>query len=157
MIVKEVRGDACLQRASPEATLAAQLAFVDQLSLKQKGNADLIAMRLFTDSELDYFTAALVLYSDLGWPLAYKEIRKMMEGAGRKWRQNDEFSVCITYVRDFVKGRPELAAAKTANIDPLRTKKASPQVPVMLPFWPYEHVSTLMCVCVVTWRVVLIC
>ena len=148
--VKDVRDDASLQRDSPEATLAARLAFVDGLELKAQGNPNLVAARNFTEDELDYFAAALVLYSDMGWPLDYKQIRRMMEEAGRKWRSSADFSVGLTYVREFVNGRPELVAAKTANIDPLRTKKASPKVICDVPL------RLAVIACHISWNVMLV-
>mmetsp|Transcript_18859 Transcript_18859/g.47144 ORF Transcript_18859/g.47144 Transcript_18859/m.47144 type:complete len:86 (+) Transcript_18859:850-1107(+) len=37
--------------------------------------------RLFTNDELDYFKRALKLYSEMGWPLDYQQIRCMFSHA----------------------------------------------------------------------------
>ena len=125
--VKDIKNDKSLVRDTPEATLAARLAHIDTIDFYAKGNKELCEKTLFSEHELNLFTEALLIYSDMGWPLHYKQIRVMMEHvAAKEWRAPR--SVSLSYVRKFVLRRPELAACKTSNIDPIRTRKASAKV-----------------------------
>ena len=127
-----IKDDPLLQHESPEATLAAQLAYVDQLDFHSKGNEDLCNKRIFTASELQYFEAALLMYADMSWPLDFRQIQSMMRSAASHCYSssdcNEPERISSTYVREFVRNSPRLLAAKTANIDPLRAKKATLKV-----------------------------
>ena len=119
--------------SSLEATLELQLDHVAQLDFLEKGNEDMQARRIFSDDELEYFARALVLYGDMGWPMDYAAIGDMMceaaKEAGRiDYMTGKPFIIGPTYVAAFVKARPELAAFRASNIDPLRAKKGTAQV-----------------------------
>ncbi|KAL1530316.1 hypothetical protein AB1Y20_001225 [Prymnesium parvum] len=58
-----------------------QIEGVQEMEFKRKGQEDLTARRLFTNDELDYFKRALKLYSEMGWPLDYQQIRCMFSHA----------------------------------------------------------------------------
>lgn len=123
-----------LQRDTVEATLAARIAYVQDLEWKGKGNLDITSRRIFSEDELEYFARALKLYSDMGWPMDYQAIRLMLSEAAADmnrvdWKRGDAYVVSRSYVRKFVKSRPELRAYKAGHIDPVRAKKATCQVP----------------------------
>ena len=121
--VKDIRGNVQLP------TIAAQLAHVTTLQLKEKGNPDLVSRRLFTEDELEYFARSLKNYADLGWPMDTHAIRAMFSTAARDMKIVDRGYVCSpTYVRNFIRSHKELTSCKASHIDPLRSKKASATV-----------------------------
>jgi hypothetical protein len=133
-----------IKEASPEATVAAQRAHVAQLTLETKGNVDLVSRTLFSGDELQYFARALKLYADLGWPMDYDAIRQMFSEAAAEsgrvdWKRGDAYVCGETYVRDFVKSRPELKASKAGHVDPLRAKKATSQVCICVQGVPWDR------------------
>ena len=144
--VKEIRADLTLRRDTPELTLAAQLAHTSVMQLKVKGNADFLLRRIFSADELEFFARSLKLYGDMGWPMDTKQIQIMMSQAASKkgmvdWKRGQPPAVSATYVRDFIKHHPELKSLKTSHVDPLRTKKATHQVPGLLAYEvEQEHV-----------------
>lgn len=132
---KDIRNNPSLQDSSAPSTLLLQLAHVSQLQFYEKGNEDMKARRIFSDDELEFFARALKLYGDMGWPMDYTAIGDMMAEAAKKagkidWKTGKPFVVCAAYVAKFVEDRPELAAFKASNIDPLRAKKGTAQVSV---------------------------
>ena len=131
--LQEIRKNESLQREHPEATLAAQLEYLEKLERPNKGNADFAARRLFSEDELEYFARALKLYAEMGWPMDYQQIRLMFSEAAARmnrvdWKWGQPFVCSTSYVADFVREHPELKAFKMSHIDPLRAKKATPQV-----------------------------
>ena len=130
---KKIRAIPSLMRSTAAATLAAQRAHVASLSLATKGNVDFTSRRIFSIDELDYFARSLKVYADMGWPMDLQALRLMFSHAAKDmkrvdWRQGDKPVVGRTYVIDFLKKRPELRMYKASHIDPIRSKKASPQV-----------------------------
>ncbi|KAL1522343.1 hypothetical protein AB1Y20_017335 [Prymnesium parvum] len=124
-------GEEQLSQTSEKVELELQL--VDELSFKACGNKELCARRLFTEDELDYFARALKLYSEMGWPMDYQQIRCMFSRAAsamgrQEWKPGEPYVCSTTYVARFVENRPELRAFKTSHVDPLRAKKATVEV-----------------------------
>ena len=132
--LSDVRKNEALQHSSAAETMSAQINFVkENLEFKEKGNEDLLARRLFSSDELDFFARSLKLFAEMGWPLDYRQIRVMMSEAaakkfGMQWDGGQRCVCSTSYVAKFVKSRPELRAFKTSHIDPLRAKKATAQV-----------------------------
>jgi hypothetical protein len=129
----EIVNDQTLLRDTAEATLASRIAFVEAMDFKIKGNVDLTSRRIFSADTLDYFARALKRYSDMGWPMDYQAIRLMFSQAAAEmklvdWKRGDAYVVSRTYVRNFVKSRPELRAYTAGHIDAVRAKKATVQV-----------------------------
>lgn len=128
--IKEIKKNINLE--TTEETTAARLAAAASLQFKIKGNLDIKAHELFTQDERDYFAASLQIWGEMGWPMDYDAIKTMMQKALRKKHKGqagkEELTVSLSYVGTFVRRRPELRAFKTAHIDPLRAKKATPQV-----------------------------
>ena len=127
---KKIRAVVCSTAA---ATLAAQRAHVASFSLAAKGNADLASRRIFSIDDLDYFARSLKVYADMGWPMDLQALRLMFSHAAKDmkrvdWKLGDEPAVSRPYVTDFIKKRPELRMYKASHIDPIRSKKATPQV-----------------------------
>eukprot|EP00966_Prymnesium_polylepis_P068167 1584445-Prymnesium_polylepis.1 len=144
--VRSVKEHAKLQRATPAETLAAQLEFVSQLGFKIKGHSDMCVRRLFSEDELDTFARAINIYSEMGWPLDFQNIRLMFQAAAKKagridWLTGQPFAVSRGYVRKFVTARPELHPYTMSHIDPLRSKKATAKVNA----WREEGVLALTC------------
>jgi hypothetical protein len=128
-----VVADKTLVCATKAETLAARIAFVETMEFKVKGQVDLISRKIFSDDTLDYFARALKRYSDMGWPMDYQAIRLMFSQAAAEmklvdWKRGDCYVVSRSYVRKFVKSRPELRAYKAGHIDAVRAKKATVQV-----------------------------
>jgi hypothetical protein len=122
-----------LQCSSAAATLEAQLAHANALTLKQKGNLDLMARKIFSEGELEYFSSALHLYGDMGWPMDYQQIRGLMADSAKEkglidWKTGKPPEVSLSYAREFVQSRGDLKAYKASNIDPIRSKKATEEV-----------------------------
>ena len=123
----------CAQvRDTDAATLEAQLLRIDQFELPVKGSAVFAAKKLFSEFEISYFEAGLARFGEMGFPMKYKQIQAIMNTALRKadrkdilWRPLD---VSIDYVRKFIRERPLLTMLKASNIDPLRSRKATPVV-----------------------------
>lgn len=114
-------------------TVAQQLELVEDMEFKEKGNVDLCVRRLFTEDELDYFARAIKLYSEMGWPLDYQQIRCMFSHAAANmnkmpWKPGEPYVCSTSYVAKFVQTRPELRAFKASHVDPLRAKKATAEV-----------------------------
>ena len=70
----------------------------------------------------------------------YQNIRLMMSQGARKmgladWKMGASYVCSTTYVREFIKARPELAAYKSSHIDLLRSKKATTQVHACVSRW----------------------
>ena len=131
--VLKIRKDESLRREDAEGTLAAQLDYLEGLERSEKGNRDFTARRLFTEAELLYFARALKLYAEMGWPMDYQQIRLMFSEAAAKmqrvdWKWGQPFVCSTTYVAEFVRKCPELQAFKVSHVDPLRARKATPQV-----------------------------
>ena len=130
---KKIRAIPSLVCSTAAATLAAQRAHVASLSLAAKGNADLASRRIFSIDDLDYFARSLKVYADMGWPMDLQALRLMFSHAAKDmnrvdWRLGDKPVVSRKYVSDFINKRPELRMYKASHIDPIRSKKASPQV-----------------------------
>eukprot|EP00966_Prymnesium_polylepis_P052384 1213050-Prymnesium_polylepis.1 len=92
---------------------------------------------LFTDDEKEVFARALMLYGDMGWGLDYQNIRVMFAEAAAKagridWKTGEPHVVSHAYVAEFVKSRPGLHAYKVSHVDPLRSKKATAKVCLLL-------------------------
>ena len=110
-----------------------RLQLIDELQLKVKGNIDFISRRIFSSDELDYFEHALILYADMGWPMDFSNIQRMMRDVVRKrqlidWKTGELFVVSRKFVTEFVRKRPSLRCFKMSHIDPLRSKKATSKV-----------------------------
>ncbi|KAL1525482.1 hypothetical protein AB1Y20_020338 [Prymnesium parvum] len=119
--------------ADTTTSVAEQLELVEAMEFKDKGNVDLCVRRLFTEDELDYFARAIKLYSEMGWPLDYQQIRCMFSHAAANmnkmaWKPGEPYVCSTSYVARFVQMRPELRAFKASHVDPLRAKKASAEV-----------------------------
>ena len=128
-----IRQAPALQCSSAAATLQAQLAHANALTLKQKGNLDLMARKIFSEGELEYLASALRLYGDMGWPMDYQQIRGLMRDIAEEkgiidWKTGKTPDVSLSYAREFVQSRDELKAYKASNIDPIRSKKATEEV-----------------------------
>ena len=128
-----IRQAPALQCSSAAATLQAQLAHANALTLKQKGNLDLMARKIFSEGELEYLASALRLYGDMGWPMDYQHIRGLMRDIAEEkgiidWKTGKTPDVSLSYAREFVQSRDELKAYKASNIDPIRSKKATEEV-----------------------------
>jgi len=67
-----IRQDVDLLRNSSARTRAARLARIDELLLKQQGNPEWSARRMFSKDALDFFARVVKLYAKLGWPLDRK-------------------------------------------------------------------------------------
>ena len=108
----ELKDNSASARGTPEEAREAKLAYISNLELKSKGNANLLAKILFTEAERDFFTAAILRYSDMGWPMEYRQVHAMLQCALARTKRTDvmenPLSVSLSYVRDFIKGRPEL-------------------------------------------------
>ena len=87
--VLKIRKDESLRRQDAEGTLAAQLDYLEGLERSEKGNIDFKVRRLFTEDELLFFARALKLYSDMGWPMDYQQIRLMFSEAAAKMQRVD--------------------------------------------------------------------
>ena len=81
----------------------------------------------------EYFSSALHLYGDMGWPMDYQQIRRLMADSAKEkglidWNTGKPPEVSLSYARKFVQSRGDLKAYKASNIDPLRSKKATEEV-----------------------------
>ena len=119
--------------AEEQEATARRLQLVEDLQLKIKGNLDFSSRRIFCDDELEYFERALIMYADMGWPMDYSNIQRMMRDVVKKrelidWKTGEMFVVSRKYVADFVRNRPALRCFKMSHIDPLRSKKATAKV-----------------------------
>ena len=128
-----IRQAPALQCSSAAATLEAQLSHANALTLKRKGNLDLMARKIFTEGELEYLASALRLYGDMGWPMDYQQIRGLMRDIAEEkglvdWKTGKAPDVSLSYAREFVQSRGDLKAYKASNIDPIRSKKATEEV-----------------------------
>jgi hypothetical protein len=65
---RDIRNNPSLERWDEAETLEAQLQFAATVTLKQKGNFELTARRIFSEDELDFFAAQLKMYAEMGWP-----------------------------------------------------------------------------------------
>ena len=131
--VREIKDNTRLRGATPQLTLAAQVAHASTLTLKTKGNEGLLLRRIFSKDERDFFARSLKRYGDLGWPMDTALIQEMMSTAAKKmglvdWKRGQPFVVSECYVRKFIKKHPDLSSFKTSHIDPLRAKKGTRQV-----------------------------
>ncbi|KAL3921341.1 MAG: hypothetical protein SGPRY_004937, partial [Prymnesium sp.] len=73
--VQDIKSDDSLHREDAEATLGAQLEYLEKRHRKDKGNPDFNTRKLFTSDELLFFTRALKLHAQMGWPMDYQQIR----------------------------------------------------------------------------------
>ena len=121
-----------IQCNTEQATLEAQLQAVEALQPGQMGNPDFSSRALFDGTTLKTFEATLKLYADLGWPLDIEACQEMMlkhlmQKGTPDW-MTDEPHVSLSYVHAFLRGCPDLKRFKASNIDPIRAKKATPEV-----------------------------
>ena len=116
--------------------MAARLAWVEKMQLKQKCGVALATKRLFDEDQKEFIEGYLAMYGDLGWPLSNKMVAarmtKFLRSMGRVNEYGQPIDVSAKYARKFVKNRPMLKAMKTSNIDPLRSKKATVEVSLFL-------------------------
>ena len=131
--LQKILANESLRREDPGATLAAQLKFLEKSERPSKGNIDFNIRRLFNKDELEFFARGLKLYAEMGWPMDYQQIRLMFSEAAAKmhrvdWKWGQPYVCSTSYVADFVRDHPELKAFKMSHIDPIRARKATPQV-----------------------------
>ena len=96
--------------AEEQEAMGRRLQLIDELQLKVKGNIDFISRRIFSSDELDYFEHALFLYADMGWPMDFSNIQRMMRDVVRKrqlidWKTGELFVVRRKFVIEFVRKR----------------------------------------------------
>ena len=132
----ELRADPRNQRDSEAETLDAQVNAAAVIDFKAK-NINFESRRMFEDEELQVFERIIIKYAEMGWPLDFAAIQRLMSKTadllGRTdWKTGLPFVVSSSYVRKFVRRSPSLKSYKTSNIDPMRSKKASLSVRVRM-------------------------
>ena len=119
-------------RETDEATLEARLEAVWSLQPAQIGNPDFLSRNLFDKDTLNAFTRNLNLFADLGFPHDIEACQDMMTKhlihTGTPDWMADKPHVSESYVFKFLKNNPDLGTDKASNIDPIRAKKATPEV-----------------------------